>query len=174
LHGTLLNGAEPDHGLIMAALMKVTSTGELELNPDNPLAPPVVRERMLSTEHDRAAMREGIRYLERVIEAPAFQRIIEKAFIDEKGTEFSALQDEDAFEAWLQNYVGDYFHACGTVRMGRADDPSAVVDQSGRIYGIPHVRVIDASIMPDVPSANTNLPTAMIAERLSASMRAAA
>lgn len=173
LHGTLLGGAEPDHGLIMAAVMKVTSTGHLELNPDNPLAPPMVHERMLSTEQDKLAMREAIAYLEKVIETPSFQRIVEKAFIDEKGTEFSALHDEEAFETWLRTYVGDYFHACGTVRMGRFDDPTAVVDQEGRIFGLSNVRVIDASIMPDVPSANTNLPTAMIAERLSASMRAA-
>jgi choline dehydrogenase-like flavoprotein len=172
LHGTLLGGAEPDHGLIMAAVMKVTSTGYLELNPENPLAPPVVHERMLSTEQDKTAMREAIAYLEKVIEAPSFQRIVEKAFIDEKGTEFSALHDEEIFEAWLRGYVGDYFHACGTVRMGGFDDPTAVVDQEGRIYGLSNVRVIDASIMPDVPSANTNLPTAMIAERLSAAMRA--
>ena len=170
LHGTLLGGAEPDHGLIMAAVMKVTSTGYLELNPDNPLAPPVVHERMLSTEQDKTAMKEAIGYLEQVIEAPSFRRIVEKAFIDEKGTEFSALHDDEAFDTWLRGYVGDYFHACGTVRMGGFDDPAAVVDQEGRIFGLSQVRVIDASIMPDVPSANTNLPTAMIAERLSAAM----
>ncbi|MGJ8720302.1 MAG: GMC family oxidoreductase [Salinibacterium amurskyense] len=174
LHGTLLNGSEPDHGLIMAALMKVTSSGELELNPDNPLSPPVVRERMLSTAQDRAAMKEAIAYLEQVIEAPSFQRIVEKVFIDEHGTPFSALHDDEFFENWVRHYVGDYFHACGTVRMGATGDPDAVVDQQGRINGLNSVRVIDASIMPDVPSANTHLPTALIAERLSAAMRTAA
>lgn len=171
LHGTLLGGAEPDHGLIMAALMKVTSSGELELNPENPLAPPIVRERMLSTEQDRAAMKEAIGYLEQVIAAPSFQRIVEKVFIDERGTPLSALHDDEFFEEWVRSYVGDYFHACGTVRMGAAGDPDAVVDQQGRITGLANVRVIDASIMPDVPSANTHLPTALIAERLSAAMR---
>ncbi|QYH35090.1 GMC family oxidoreductase [Salinibacterium sp. M195] len=172
LHGTLLNGTEADHGLIMAALMKVTSSGELELNPENPLAPPIVRERMLSTEQDRAAMKEAIVYLEQVIAAPSFQRIIERVFIDEHGTPLSALHDDEFFESWVRSYVGDYFHACGTVRMGEAGDPNAVVDQQGRLYGLANIRVIDASIMPDVPSANTHLPTALIAERLSAAMRA--
>ncbi|GAA1212680.1 GMC family oxidoreductase [Rhodoglobus aureus] len=172
LHGTLLNGKEADHGLIMAALMKVTSSGELELNPENPLAPPIVRERMLSTEQDRAAMKEAIVYLEQVIAAPSFQRIVERVFIDEHGTPLSALHDDEFFESWVRSYVGDYFHACGTVRMGEAGDPNSVVDQQGRIFGLANIRVIDASIMPDVPSANTHLPTALIAERLSAAMRA--
>jgi choline dehydrogenase-like flavoprotein len=171
LNGSLLNGSEPDHGLIMAALMKVTSSGELELNPQKPLAPPIVRERMLSTNQDRVAMKEAIAYLAQVIEAPSFRRIVENVFIDERGTPFSALDDDDFFEQWIGRYVGDYFHACGTVRMGAAPDPQAVVDQQGRIYGLDNIRVIDASIMPDVPAANTNLPTALIAERLSAAMR---
>lgn len=170
LHGTLMGGAEPDHGLIMAALMKVTSHGQVTLNPDDRFAPPVVHERMLSTDHDRAAMREAIGYLERVLASPSFDRIIERAFIDEHGTEFSALHDDDVLERWLRNYVGDYFHACGTARMGPAHQPDAVVDQQGRIHGLEGGRIIDASIMPDVPSANTHLPTAMIAEKICSRM----
>lgn len=170
LHGTLLNGVEPDHGLIMAAVMKVSSTGELELNPGNPFAPPIVNERMLSAQDDQEKMRDAITYLEQIVEAPSFKRIVEKAFVDEKGTELAALRDDEFFEQWLKSYVGDYFHACGTARMGREDDPNAVVDQKGRIYGLKNARVIDASIMPAVPSANTHLPTAMIAERLAAAM----
>jgi choline dehydrogenase-like flavoprotein len=166
LHGTLLNGEQPDHGLIMAALMKVSSIGELALNPSDPYAPPLVHERMLSTEQDRVAMREAIGYLERVLEAPGFQEIVEETFIDEHGTALSALQDPVFFDSWLQTYVGDYFHACGTARMGLAGDPAAVVDQQGRVHGLAGVRIIDASIMPDVPSANTHLPTAMIAEKI--------
>lgn len=173
LHGSLLNGAQPDHGLIMAAVMKVTSVGSLALNSENPLAPPTVRERMLSTPDDRAAMRDAITALEKVIEAPSFQQIVEQAFIDEFGTSVSALQDETVFDAWLANYVGDYFHACGTARMGTKNDPNAVVDEEGRIHGLHRVRIIDASIMPEVPSANTHLPTAMIAERITAGMLAA-
>lgn len=170
LHGTLLGGARPDHGLVMVALMNVTSVGELALDPANPLAPPVVQERVLSTAQDRAAMREGIAVVERVLRAPSFQRIVEESFIDEHGTPLSALHDDDAFDTWLDGYIGDYFHACGTARMGPADDPGAVVDQAGRVHGLGNVRVVDASIMPAVPSANTHLPTAMIAERLSADM----
>jgi choline dehydrogenase-like flavoprotein len=174
LHGTLLAGDEPDHGLVMAALMKVTSVGELSLNPSDPLSPPVVHERMLSTEQDRTAMREAVAYLEVVLDTPAFRQIVEKAFVDERGTGVEVLRDDAFVETWLKAYVGDYFHACGTARMGRADDPEAVVDQQGMVYGVMGVRIVDASIMPEVPSANTHLPTVMIADNITAHMLAEA
>jgi 5-(hydroxymethyl)furfural/furfural oxidase len=56
-------------------------------------------------------------------------------------------------------------HPCGTCAIGRRDDPMAVVDSACRVYGVSNLRVVDASIMPRVPSANTNLPTIMIGER---------
>lgn len=56
-------------------------------------------------------------------------------------------------------------HVTGTCRMGRPDDPDAVVDSQCRVIGLDGLRVVDASIMPCVPSANTNLPAIMIAER---------
>ena len=56
--------------------------------------------------------------------------------------------------------------------MGAADDPSAVVDPMGRVRGVENLRVADASIMPIIPRANTNLPTLMIAEKLAAAMQA--
>jgi 5-(hydroxymethyl)furfural/furfural oxidase len=56
-------------------------------------------------------------------------------------------------------------HPAGTCAIGRADDPMAVVDAECRVYGVSNLRVVDASIMPKLPSANTNLPTLMVAER---------
>ena len=56
-------------------------------------------------------------------------------------------------------------HPVGTCSIGRADNPMAVVDPACRVYGISNLRVVDASVMPRVPSANTNLPTIMVAER---------
>ncbi len=60
----------------------------------------------------------------------------------------------------------------GTCRMGAADDPDAVVDPVGRVRGVENLPVADASIMPIIPRANTNLPTLMIAEKLAAAMHA--
>lgn len=157
-------------GAISAGLMTVTSVGEVALNPDNPSGRPVVTERMLSTAEDLQAMTEAVSYALQVLETPSFKRIIKDVFIDSVGTPLSVLQGASDFQDWLMGSVGDYFHACGTARMGPREDPNAVVAEDGQVHGIRNLRVIDASIMPAVPSANTHLPTAMIAERLSAKM----
>ncbi len=68
--------------------------------------------------------------------------------------------------------IAGTFHVSGTCRMGAADDPDAVVDPAGRVRGVENLRVADASMMPIVPRANTNLPTMMIAEKLAAAMQA--
>ena len=64
-----------------------------------------------------------------------------------------------------------YHHPVGTCSMGPASDPAAVVDDCGRVHGIDGLRVADASVMPDVPSANTHIPTLMVAERLAELLR---
>ena len=65
-------------------------------------------------------------------------------------------------------------HVAGTCRMGSADDPLAVADPSGRVYGLDALRIADASLMPTVPSGNTHLPTVMVAEKIAGAMAATA
>jgi 5-(hydroxymethyl)furfural/furfural oxidase len=76
------------------------------------------------------------------------------------------LRDETKLEDYLHRTVIGVWHAVGTCRMGAADDPMAVTDSHGRVYGVPGLRICDASLMPSVPCANTNLPTIMVAERI--------
>lgn len=76
------------------------------------------------------------------------------------------LADSDALNAYLRSTAIGTWHASGTCRMGRHDDADAVVDRAGRVRGLSRLRVADASLMPDIPSANTNLPTLMIAEKI--------
>lgn len=76
------------------------------------------------------------------------------------------LADPDAMEDFVRKNVGGTWHASGTCRMGRHDDPLAVADAQGRVMGVAGLRVADASVMPTIPCANTNLPTLMIAERM--------
>lgn len=76
------------------------------------------------------------------------------------------LADDAALGDFVQRNVGGTWHPSGTCRMGRPDDPDAVTTGDGRVIGVDNLRVCDASLMPSIPCANTNVPTIMIAERL--------
>lgn len=172
MHGSVVPTNPPHHGVLMAAVMSVTSTGVVRLDPDNPSGSPIVEERMLSSERDRAVMRQAVDRAVELLSTSGFKEIVEEAFLDDRGTPVSALSDPIVYETWLNKALGDYYHVVGTARMGASDDPQAVVDQSGRVHDVQNLRVIDCSIMPTVPSANTHLPVVMVAERLTKAMRA--
>jgi 5-(hydroxymethyl)furfural/furfural oxidase len=80
------------------------------------------------------------------------------------------LRDREEMEEFVRDGVSGCWHPSGTCRMGRADDPLAVTDPAGRVYGIQNLRVCDASLFPCVPRANTNVPTMMCSEKISASI----
>jgi 5-(hydroxymethyl)furfural/furfural oxidase len=74
--------------------------------------------------------------------------------------------DDAALDAFVTDGVAGMAHHAGSCRMGGADDPNAVVDTAGRVYGVSGLRVVDASVMPWVPRGNTNVPTIMVAEKM--------
>jgi 5-(hydroxymethyl)furfural/furfural oxidase len=76
------------------------------------------------------------------------------------------VADDAALTDFVRRNVGGTWHPSGTCRMGRADDPQAVTLSDGRVIGVTGLRVCDASLMPSIPCANTNVPTIMIAERI--------
>ncbi|HEY0287326.1 MAG TPA: GMC family oxidoreductase N-terminal domain-containing protein [Pseudomonas sp.] len=76
------------------------------------------------------------------------------------------LADDAALTDFVRRNVGGTWHPSGTCRMGRIDDPDAVTTSDGRVIGVENLRVCDASLMPSIPCANTNVPTIMIAERM--------
>lgn len=78
----------------------------------------------------------------------------------------SILDDPHALEERVRELTVGTYHVCGTCRMGDEQDRDAVVDPTGRVYGLEGLRVADASVMPGVPSGNTHLPTVMVAEKL--------
>ncbi len=108
------------------------------------------------------------------MDGPAFLRrkIINRLLAP--GAALKPLLDNDhALEEHIRRHVTPNWHACGTCRMGRIDDPDAVVDaRTGAVIGIDNLFVADASVMPAVPSANTNIPTIMVAEKLSEAIMA--
>ncbi|ERI14493.1 hypothetical protein O206_21615 [Ochrobactrum sp. EGD-AQ16] len=78
----------------------------------------------------------------------------------------SLLEDDAALTSFVRMHVGGTWHPSGTCRMGLADDPFSVTDAGGKVHGVDGLRVCDASLMPAIPCANTNMPTLMIAERI--------
>jgi 5-(hydroxymethyl)furfural/furfural oxidase len=91
-------------------------------------------------------------------------------FVVEGFTFDQVMRDDEALEAFVRKAAIGVWHASCSCRMGRPDDPMAVVDTQGRVKGIQGLRVVDASIFPVVPCANTNFPTLMAAEKIAAAM----
>jgi 5-(hydroxymethyl)furfural/furfural oxidase len=81
------------------------------------------------------------------------------------------MNDGDALEAFVRKATIGVWHASCTCRMGKDDDPMSVVDNNGRVKGVQGLRVVDASIFPVVPCANTNFPTLMAAEKIAEAMQ---
>jgi 5-(hydroxymethyl)furfural/furfural oxidase len=89
-------------------------------------------------------------------------------------TDLAALAgNRGGLEAHIKANVAGTAHYVGTARMGRGDDPDAVVDPQGRVHGVAGLRVVDASVMPVIPRGNTNVPTLMVAEKMADAIIAA-
>ena len=93
-------------------------------------------------------------------------------FVIEGFTFEQVMNDDEALKAFIRKAAIGVWHASCSCRMGRPDDPMSVVDTQGRVKGVQGLRVVDASVFPVVPCANTNFPTLMTAEKISAAMTA--
>jgi 5-(hydroxymethyl)furfural/furfural oxidase len=100
----------------------------------------------------------------------ALRRYMIDTFIVEGFTFEDVMTDDEALEAFVRKAAIGVWHASCSCRMGRADDPMTVVDTQGRVKGVQGLRVVDASIFPVVPCANTNFPTLMTAEKIADAM----
>jgi choline dehydrogenase len=140
--------------------LRPESRGSLKIRSADPSAPPEIRINYLATETDRAAFIDGIKILRKILAAPAL-----KAYcVDEVYPGAEVTSDEDVLD-FCRKTGSTVYHPTSTCRMG--NDPLAVVDQRLRVRGIEGLRVVDASVMPDLMSGNTNAPTIMIAEKAS-------
>ena len=110
----------------------------------------------------------------KLLDGPAWLRryVIERVIVE--GYRFDQLmRDDEALEDFIRKAAIGVWHATCTCRMGAADDPMAVTDNEGRVRGVAGLRVVDASLFPCVPCANTNFPTLMTAEKIADAMVAA-
>jgi 5-(hydroxymethyl)furfural/furfural oxidase len=97
---------------------------------------------------------------------PPMRSWLVRKFVTEGASLDEILADDGVLDAYLNKSVTGVWHPVGTCRMGQAKDPLAVTDSSGRVHDASGLRVCDASLMPSIPCANTNVPTIMVAERI--------
>ncbi len=137
-----------------------TSRGTVHIRSNRHQDAPAIAPNYLATAEDRKIAADSLRQVRRIAAQPALARYEPVEW--KPGTQFET--DEE-----LARLAGDIastiFHPVGTTRMGRPDDPSAVVDSHLRVRGIRGLRVVDAGVMPTITSGNTNSPTLMIAEK---------
>ncbi len=147
----------------LIGMMKPRSRGRLRLRSSAPDAHPVIDLGYFTDPDDMRRMIKGVRVARQVSQTATMRELA----LQELYPGIKSETDADLEVAILAE-VESYHHPVGTCRMGPATDSMAVVDPQGKVYGVEGLWVVDASIMPTIPAANTNLPTIAIAERCAA------
>jgi choline dehydrogenase-like flavoprotein len=144
-----------------AALLKPRSRGTVKLRSTRPSDPPRVELGYLAAQTDADRLVEGLALVEALAADPAIRPLCGRPPRTARPPSGNARR-----RAWVRRNCWTYHHVVGTCAMGPESSRAAVVDTSGRVRGATGLFVADASVMPDIPSATTNIPTVMVAERL--------
>lgn len=153
---------------ISAVLTRPRSRGRVRLPSLAPDAKPDLEFRCLSDPGDLPRLAEGVRLAWKIIRSPSMAELVERVFIWS-----DAIVGRDAaLHNTMRTFVSTSFHPVGTARMGGANDPGAVVDGRLRVRGVDGLRVVDASVMPNIPRFPTGLTCIMLAERAAEWLRA--
>lgn len=136
------------------------STGWVRARSTDPFTDPVIQPNYLSDAGDRRVTLGGIRLVRRLLATPELA-----PFVDRETLPGPDVRSDDELLDYARANGTTCYHLIGTARMGPASDPGAVVDDTLQVHGMAGLRVVDASIMPSMPSANTYATTLMIAER---------
>ena len=154
--------ARPDLADMMIALLRPVSSGELKLSSADPGVQPLLDYNYLSDPFDRQRLRHGVRQALRLTRHEGLGELLGER-LDPSDSD---LVSDEALDAWMLGAAVTFSHISGTCRMGPSSDPSAVVDQHGRVLGLEGLRVADASIMPDLVAAPINPAVLMVGERI--------
>ncbi len=146
--------------MLLSALVQPESTGTLKLASRDPDNPPLIDPNYLGTARDARRMLEGVKLGRAIARNPAFAPFIAGELIPG-----DSVADDGLAQVIAAN-LAVYGHPTSTVPMGGPGDPWAVVDSVGAVKGVSGLRVVDASIMPEVPSSPTNVTIIMLAERI--------
>ncbi len=150
---------EREPGLTLGALqLRPESRGVCEILSDDPTAPPLIRPNYLAETGDRQVLAAGLAVARKIVQTPPLADVVDSELLP--GPNVQSAGEWLDFAAATGNTV---YHPIGTCRMG--PDPMAVVDARLRVHGLAGLRVVDASVMPTMPSGNTYAPTNMIGEK---------
>ncbi len=141
--------------------MRSKSRGAVTLRSHDPEAPPVIRFNYMSHPDDWDEFRKCVRLTREIFGQPAMADHVRHEI--QPGAE---AQSDDQIDAFIRDHAESAYHPCGTARMGRADDPLAVVDPQARVIGVQGLRVADSSVFPRVTNGNLNAPSIMVGEKV--------
>ena len=159
---TVIREEEDPNQSIGAGLYLAVGSGELRLTSADPKAQPEMDYRYLTDPWDRQRLREEVRLCVRLLEDDVYRDIVDHRISPTD----QDLESDEALDDWMLRNVSTSYHVSCTCKMGPESDPMAVVDQYGWVRGLEGLRVADASVMPDVVRANTNVTTIMVGERV--------
>ncbi|EFX84142.1 hypothetical protein DAPPUDRAFT_47585, partial [Daphnia pulex] len=166
---------DKDMWQVIPMLLRPKSRGTIRLASSDPYAPPVIDPQYFTDKDDLdlKTIIEGTKLGLALSKTEAFTKLGTK-FYDKifPGCEDFTPWTDDYWGCFIRHYSSTIYHPAGTCKMGKEDDPAAVVDSQLRVYGIKGLRVVDCSIMPNVVSGNTNAPTIMIGEKASDMIKA--
>jgi len=140
--------------------MRSRSRGRVALRSADPAAAPSILFNYMSHDEDWREFRRAIRLTREILTRPAFDD-----YRDEEIQPGPGAQTDEEIDAFIREHAESAYHPCGTCRMGRADDPMAVVDPECRVIGVEGLRVADSSIFPQITNGNTNAPSIMVGEK---------
>jgi choline dehydrogenase len=140
--------------------MRSKSRGTVTLRSADPEAPPVIRFNYMSHPDDWAEFRTAIRLTREIFAQPAMARHVKHEI--QPG---AALQTDAEIDGFVRDHAESAYHPCGTAKIGRRDDPMAVVDPELKVIGVEGLRVADSSVFPRVTNGNLNAPSIMTGEK---------
>ncbi|WP_280154188.1 GMC family oxidoreductase N-terminal domain-containing protein [Piscinibacter sp. XHJ-5] len=144
------------------AYLRPRSRGTVRLASADPAAAPLIDPNYWADPHDREMAIKGLRLAREILSQPALKRYVKNEVLPGPRSQ----SDQDLFDYACRNAKTDH-HPVGTCRIGPVHDPRSVVAPDLRVIGLDGLRIVDASVMPLLPSSNTNAPTIMVAEKAS-------
>jgi choline dehydrogenase len=143
---------------IVASLLRPKSSGQITLRSNNPFDYPIIQPNYLACDEDLQVFIDSVKFVRELVQTRAYMN-----FLDAQVSPGTEIRTDAEIATWIRNSLGTTWHYAGTCKMGI--DPLAVVNPQLQVYDVKGLRVVDASIMPEVIGGNTNAAVIMIAEK---------